>query len=284
MARKKAQSTRLSRQHLISKGVEGIFGELARNHDMSVGQVANKVMEILSLEFPGLEFRKRPNITKFEINKRLHEIDNQLGRELFVGRATIRPDGGIIEVKDDHGEWRIVLVSEAKYQGKDVENIARGTLVGKNKDQDTMAAGNAIERSHKNIKEIANYMLGEKHFPYVLFLEGSNFLTESIVVSRPDGREVKLKHDASNLNRLDRLTAANYSMPINKNLCENITVTSRGQAIMLQAASIFTEGHGNEWDADEMAKIMLDVARTSLKLLASDLFEQMNFSKFQDTP
>lgn len=43
-----------------------------------------------------------------------------------------------------------------------------------------MAAGNAIERSHKNISEIANYMLSESHFPYVLFLEGSNFLTETI--------------------------------------------------------------------------------------------------------
>jgi type II restriction enzyme len=41
-----------------------------------------------------------------------------------------------------------------------------------------MAAGNAIERSHKNISEIANYMLSESHFPYVLFLEGSNFLKE----------------------------------------------------------------------------------------------------------
>ena len=30
------------------------------------------------------------------------------------------PDGGVIEVKDDN--LRIVLVSEAKHQGKDIEN------------------------------------------------------------------------------------------------------------------------------------------------------------------
>ena len=41
-----------------------------------------------------------------------------------------------------------------------------------------MAAGNAIERSHKNIFEIANFMLSEAYFPYVIFLEGSNFLTQ----------------------------------------------------------------------------------------------------------
>nr|WP_245622106.1 EcoRI family type II restriction endonuclease [Corynebacterium oculi] len=226
--------------------MEGIFGELARSHDLSVGDVTTKVMEMLRKEFPSMEFRKRPAMTKAAINKRLHEIDGRLGQELFVRKAEIRPDGGIIEVKDDHGKWRVVLVTEAKYQGKDVENIKAGTLVGKNKDQDIMAAGNAIERSHKNIKEVANYMLGEKHFPYVLFLEGSNFLTETIMVVRPDGRKVELEFNSSNLNRIDRLTAANYSMPINTNLCKNITVTSRGQAIMLQATSIYTQGHGEE--------------------------------------
>ncbi|ODV35939.1 Type II restriction enzyme EcoRI [Microcystis aeruginosa NIES-98] len=56
-----------------------------------------------------------------------------------------------------------------------------------------MAAGNAIERSHKNISEIANLMLSESHFPYVLFLEGSNFLTETISIKRPDGRVVTIE-------------------------------------------------------------------------------------------
>ena len=54
-----------------------------------------------------------------------------------------------------------------------------------------MAAGNAIERSHKNISEIANFMLSESHFPYILFLEGSNFLTENILITRPDGAVLK---------------------------------------------------------------------------------------------
>jgi len=42
-------------------------------------------------------------------------------------------------------------VSEAKHQGKDIENIKKGKLVGKNNNQDLMAAGNAIERSHKKV-------------------------------------------------------------------------------------------------------------------------------------
>ena len=119
-------------------------------------------------------------------------------------------------------------------------------------------------------------MMGEQHFPYVLFLEGSNFLTETIVVTRPDGREVTLQYDSSNLNRLDRLTAANYAMPINTNLCRNLVVTSRGQAIMLQAASIFTQGKGGEWSGEDIGTVMLDIAKTSLRMLATDLFSQLS--------
>ena len=162
-----------------------------------------------------MTFRYRENIRKEEINLALQKIDKELGQTLFVPNSSIIPDGGIIEVKDDNNEWRIILVSEAKHQGKDIENIRLGKLVGKNNDQDLMAAGNAIERSHKNISEIANSMLGESHFPYVLFLEGSNFLTETISIVRPDGRVVILEYNSGTLNRLDRLTAANYGLPIN---------------------------------------------------------------------
>lgn len=274
MARKR-QSNRLTTQHIANHGVEGIFGEIAKNHDLSVGEISTLLAQQLEVQFPTMKFRKRKHLTKREINQKLREIDDYLGQELYVPQAKIIPDGGIVEVLDDNNEWRIILVAEAKYQGKDVENIAAGVLVGKKNDQDVMAAGNAIERSHKNIKEIANYMLGEQHFPYILFLEGSNFLTESLTVTRPDGREVVLQYDSSNLNRIDRLTAANYAMPINTNLCENRVVTSRGQAIMLQAASIYTQGRGGVWDSEDMLAIMLDVAKTSIKVLASDLFDQM---------
>ena len=166
-------------------------------------------------------------------------------------------------------------MSEAKHQGKDIENIRNGIMVGKNNDQDLMVAGNAIERSHKNISEFANLMLKESYFPYVLFLEGTNFLTSNISVKRPDGRIVTINYNTGSLNRLDRLTSANYGMPINKNLCKNKFVKSNNKMIMLQAVSIYTQGNGEPWDNNEMLKIMLDVARTSIQVLASDLFNQL---------
>ncbi len=272
---KKNQSNRLTNQHKLSQGVVGIFGELARSHDLTVGEISKLVMKALEQEYPSLSFRYRVSIKKSEINEYLRRVDPELGQTLFVANSSIKPDGGIIEVKDDNGDWRVILVTEAKHQGKDVENIRNGVLVGTKNNQDLMAAGNAIERSHKNISEIANFMLSENHFPYVLFLEGSNFLVETISIVRPDGRVVTLEYNSGMLNRLDRLTSANYGMPINKNLCVNKFVKHKDKAIMLQAASIFTQGTGEEWDKKDMLEIMLEVSKTSLKVLGSDLFNQI---------
>ena len=128
---------------------------------------------------------------------------------------------------------------------------------------------------HKNIDEIANYMLSEIYFPYVIFLEGSNFITETIEINRPDGRKVKLEYKSGSLNRLDRLTAANYGMPFNKNLCENKFVPIDDRLIMLQAASMYTTGNGEVWQAGDMLNIMIDISETSIRCLARDIFKQL---------
>lgn len=271
----KNQSKRLTDQHKESQGVVGIFGEEAKSHDRSVGNISKLIIEELKKEFPKLFFRYKKNIKKEEINEALKKLDEELGQTLFVSNASIKPDGGIVEVQDDNGAWRVILVSEAKFQGKDIENIKKGNQVGTKNDQDIMAAGNAIERSHKNIAEIANLILSESHFPYVLFLEGSNFLTETISVKRPDGRKVTLTYNSGTLNRLDRLTAANYGMSINTNLCKNKFVKHKDKTIMLQAASIYTQGNGKKMDPNEMFNIMLEISKTSLQVLGTDLFKQI---------
>ena len=269
------QSERLTSQHKKSHGAEGIFCIEAKAHDTLVRQVSVSLRKSLQEKYPKLLFRHRANISKAEINDALRRIDSNLGQTLFVMEASIQPDGGIIEVKDDNNNWRIILVSEAKYQGRDIENIRQGILVGKNGNQDLMVAGNAIERAHKNISEIANYMLSESHFPYILFLEGSNFLTQNITIQRPDRRNVTLNYSSGALNRLDRLTSANYGMPLNTNQCRNKFIPHHDKMIMLQAASIYTHGDGEKWKEAEMFQVMSDIAETSLKILASDLFIQL---------
>ena len=275
----KQQSDRLTSQQKAAEGVIGIFDEEAQNHDRKVSDNSKIAMSKLQQEFPNLTFRYRKNISKKEINSALQAIDKDLGQELFLQSANIIPDGGIVEVKDDNEIWHIVVVSEAKFQGKDIDNIRAGIKVGRNNDQDLMAAGNAIERAYKNIREFANLMLAESYFPYILFLEGSNFMTHDITIKRPDGSDYTLHYDSGVLNRLDRLTAANYGMKLNTNLCKNKFVHCNNRTIMLQAASIYTQSGGGHWNNDEMINVMLEIARTSLRMLGNVLFNQLTSKK-----
>ena len=260
------QTDRLSTEKIRGQGPREIFGEDAQKHDMSVKDLSKTAFKSLEQEFPKFKFRYRKIISKKEINEKLNSVDSRLGVTRFLAGASIRPDGGVIEVADNENKWRIVLICEAKHQGKDIENITHGVLVGKNKNQELMTAGNALERSYKNINEIRNIMIDEKHFPYVLFLTGSNFLTEPITVERPDGTKTTLRHDDGRLNRLDRITAANFSLPINQNCCKNIFISVDGQSVMLQAVSVFTKPTG--WTIEEMLPIIMDVARTSLRIIS----------------
>jgi len=265
----KGQALRLGIQQELGGGPLTIFGAAAQKHDLSIREVTAGVLVKLTEEFPNLEFQLRTSLSKREINAKLSGFDPRLGQALFVESASIRPDGGITEVKDRNGKWRVILVGESKHQGNDVEKILAGVLQGKNKDQDFMAAGNAIERMHKNVLELRNFMVDEKHFPYVVFLQGSNFATESFEVMRPDGRVVKIVHDSGFLNRIDRLTASSLSREINQNYCENITVRTGEFEHMFQIASLYCKAQ--PWEVKEMAERMLDVARTSLRMLADDL-------------
>lgn len=269
------QSERLTGQQKTRQGVVGILGPDAKLHDSLVGRATLQTVEALLLEYPTLTFRIRSRIEKKEIHEALQSVAATPGQTLFVDSASIIPDGGIVEVRDDNGRWRVVLISEAKYQGKDVENIKRGIQVGAKGDKDLMLAGNAIERAHKNIAEMANFMLAESHFPYILFLEGSNFLTQTVTIDRPDGRTVTLDYKSGTLNRIDRLTAAHYGLPINENLTKNRFVRHADKLVMLQAVSIHTTGDGSKWSVEEMKHVMPDVAKTSLKIPGSDLFTQL---------
>ena len=267
--RGKGQSFRLGEQHERYGGPLGIFGEEARKHDSSIRDVMALVTRALETQYLELEFRHRSIISKREINNKLSSIDHKLGQVLFVQKASIKPDGGIIEVKDKSGNYRVLLVSESKHQGNDVKKITAGIKQGKNKDADLMVAGNAIERVHKNILEFRNFMMDELHFPYVVFLQGSNFATSTFYVDSPDGRKIKIAHDAGNMNRIDRVTPSSFGMEINKNYCRNEFVSLEGNVQMLQAASLYFQAES--WKMEDMTKIMWSIIGTSLEVLSNEL-------------
>jgi type II restriction enzyme len=265
----KGQALRLGVQQELGGGPLTIFGAAAQKHDLSIREVTAGVLAELAVEYPNLEFRQRNSLSKSEIHAKLQAIDPRLGQALFVDSSSIKPDGAITEVLDKNGKWRVILVGESKHQGNDVEKIVAGVKQGKAKDQDFMVAGNAIERVHKNIVEFRNFMLDERHFPYVVFLQGSNFATETFTIATPDGREIVISHKAGMLNRIDRVTASSLGREINQNYCENIFVNAGGIQQMLQVASLYFQA--NPWSDKAMAEVLLDVAKTSINVLLADL-------------
>lgn len=267
----KGQADRLSSQHLKGGGVVGIFGDEAKLHDADIRTVAETLFELLQRSFPHLTFRIRKSIKKQEIHEKLHSLDARLGIKLFVATASIQPDGGVIEVVDKKKCWRVILIGESKHQGNDIQNIADGirTAVMEKKGQYIMPAGNAIERVHKNIQEMKNFMLGESHFPYVVFLQGSNFATEELTAKWPDGTLIPIRPSDSSINRIDRVTACNYGTEINKDYCRNIVIKHPFGRMMLQVASIFAQCH--LFESSQMFDVLRNTALTSLEVLANDL-------------
>lgn len=267
--RGKGQVDRLSAQHIEAGGVVGIFGADARKHDASVKEVAKGILVLLIKEFPNLTFRLRTSIRKDEIHKKLNQLDSRLGIKLFAPNAKIRPDGAVIMVQDKKSDWRVILVGESKHQGNDHVNIPVGKRTKKMeaKGQYIMPAGNAIERVHKNIQEMRNFMLGESHFPYVVFLQGSNFGIERFVPKWPDGTEIPIDPSDSCVSRIDRVTAANYGMEINRDYCKNL-ILGKSQT-MLQVASIYAQCE--HFTAEKMFEVLWNTVITSLEVLAADL-------------
>ena len=245
---------RLRETHTDFGGGQGIYGQEAKTHDKKTGDAAKYVFNILEETFPSLHFRHRFKIPKEEINSKLNHIDLRLGVTQFVSTSSVKPDGGVIEVMDVHGGWRPILIGEAKKQGTNVERIKEG--LGK------QAQGNAIERTHKNIAELKNYMLRENYFPYVVFMHGSDLTTETLRVPEPSGEIFELKPTSIP----DRLTAASYGMPVNVPYCRNLFAEIfDGSKIMLQIASLYMRN--DPWTEKEMIDVMIEIAQEALTCL-----------------
>lgn len=77
-------------------------------------------------------------------------------------------------------EWRIVLVSEAKHQGKDIENIKKGLQVGTADNQDLMAAEMLLKGRIKTYQKLLILCLPNLTFLMFVFgrfkfLDKNNF-------------------------------------------------------------------------------------------------------------
>jgi type II restriction enzyme len=145
-------------------------------------------------------------------------------------RSHMRPDGGILFLVDHEGGRHPILIVEVKNQGTNVLRAAEGKA--------RQAIGNAIERLGKNVIGFRTAMLREGIMPFVCFGYGCDF-------------------DETGPNVLDRVITIAMFGPLNE-----VSVVNLGDGGLFNRGSFFFRE--DEWTRDEMAEVMLEVARRSI--------------------
>jgi len=163
------------------------------------------IVEVLKGDFPKIDFK------------------------YYFDSSSIRPDGGILFIKDvDHKQYPILIV-EVKNQGtndlREKEGLGR------------QAKGNAIERLGKNVIGLRTALSSESIFPFVCFGYGCDFAPSSSI--------------------LDRVVTIAMFGELNKTYLHNI-----GTSTIFNRGSFYFRDQ--KWSVMEMVKIMYDIAERSV--------------------
>ena len=235
---------RLRETHAGFGGGKKINQDVAKRHDSNTKEAQQLVFDNLKELFPTDCIRLIRELKKSEINQKLHDFNPQFGTFQFNPNSSIRPDGGIIEIKDDDGNWRVVLVSEAKRQGTNIHRLMEG--------KEKQSSGNAIERMYKNIQEMKNYMISESYFPYLIFAFGADFTLESLVID-VNGTQVSFEPTSIP----DRTTAATLGQELNTNYIRCVG-TEKITSVHMRL---------EPWSRGEMFERMWDAALESITII-----------------
>ncbi len=146
--------------------------------DQAINLLATLIIEKYGLQ---IEIEKQILLTEIiaHLNRTFPEVQ-RMSQSEFV-KATqkvsyLKPDGGLVYIRDAKNIRRCILVTEAKRQGTNADRA----LEGKPK----QAQGNAIERLRKNMQGIDCLFAGEAITPFVCFGEGCDFADKSSILDR----------------------------------------------------------------------------------------------------
>ena len=141
----------------------------------------------------------------------------------------MRPDGGILSIRDKDGNLFPVLIVEVKNQGTNDLRKAEG--------KPPQAKGNAIERLGKNVIGFRTAMLSEGITPFVCFGDGCDFADSSTI--------------------LDRVVTIAMFGPLN-----HVQVVNEGEHGRFNRGSFFFREAA--WTSEEMEEVMYEVAERSV--------------------
>lgn len=187
-----------------------------------------------------------PNIDLFVEDKLfLHDIVNKLKinypadewNNLFDS-SFLKPDGGILYLRDKRKNKYPILIAEMKKQGTNDKII---TETGKKQ-----AKGNAVERLGKNVIGLRKWLSDESIFPFICFGWGCDFSDDSSILDRV-------------------ITIAQFGH-LNKIYLHNTENTNRGSFFF----------RNKPFENSELKKIMLEICENSIYYYFSK-YNKINF-------
>jgi hypothetical protein len=187
----------------------------------------------------------------------------------------VSPDGGICFITGKDGFKHIILVSEAKHQGRHdgytpisdsawLKECAKNPKLDPNlpiEERPKQANGNAIERAFKNSNTFQGLTSIYGYFPYVIFCDGFDFRTKD-EYNLFSHQKFASRYNTDSPIRM-RLVSGNYFMPLN-----NVYVLGAKRGFStVYPASIYARM--KKWEYQEMVDVFLGVMLQSINHLES---------------
>ena len=246
----------------------------------------NDALEIIKAEYPDNSFHyyhKKGGWTAYDSVNYINHFHSKNNLDIIDPNTLdsidsadgVSPDGGICFIEGKDGFKHIILVSEAKHQGRHdgytpISDSGWAKECQKNKKLDPntpienrpkQANGNAIERAFKNSNTFQGLTSIYGYFPYVVFCDGFDFRTKQDY-SLFSHQKYATKYNADSTIRM-RLVSGNYFMPLNNSY---VSGAKRGFSTVYPA-SIYARMA--KWTHQEMVDIFADVMRKSIIHLQS---------------
>lgn len=153
-----------------------VINDTSKRQEKQLTTALRNVSERLLKKFPGLTLHHVSQWLLKDVVEGLREAFPEVDFHYFHDASSMRPDGGILSIKDLSGNTYPILIAEKKNQGT---NDLRA-LEGKPR----QAKGNAIERLGKNVIGFRTALLKESIFPFVCFGDGCDFADDSTILDR----------------------------------------------------------------------------------------------------
>ena len=219
----------MARKHQLREQRAGtVINLTSKKQEGRLGNALVAVAERLTANF-GVKLEHESQWKLADVVARLRALFPKVQHHYYFDTSSMRPDGGIMSIRDAAGNLFPVLIVEVKNQGTNVLRRAEG--------KPPQAKGNAIERLGKNVIGFRTAMLNESILPFVCFGDGCDFAESSSI--------------------LDRVVTIAMFGPLNQ-----INVVNEGEHGRFNRGSFFFREQ--EWTSDEMEAVMYDVAERSV--------------------